>query len=153
LTAWPRATYHESMRGIVLLSAVGLLAFGCDAPPPASTVPPGALRLQMGPFSVLPAGSPTIAGGTSTGEVPLCRTLKLDNDEPIAVNRIDVKMNVGSHHFILFRSDTDVPDDLFLCWGTVNFDQWEFMMDVNRSGGEDWQLDDGQAFVLRPHQQ
>ena len=100
----------------------------------------------MGPFDVVPGG-----------EVQLCRTLKLSNDKPMGVNRLQVSMAPGSHHFILFRSKKDFPDQVFPCWGTVNFDDWDFMMDVNQAGGADWQLPGGpdgqQGFILDPHQQ
>jgi hypothetical protein len=37
----------------------------------------------------------------------------------------------------------------------VNFDDWDFVMDVNSNGGngDGWTLTDGQAFVMEPHQQ
>lgn len=109
-----------------------------DAPP----VPTSGYQIPFGPFDVK-AGS----------EVQLCRTFKLPNEDIEAFNRIQIAMAQGSHHFILFRSRFDYPDEVFPCWGTVNFDEWDFMMDVNKAGGDDWQLDDGQAFIVQPHQQ
>jgi hypothetical protein len=128
-------------------------------PPPAPQVddealtPPPAnqgFQLAFGPFDV--------AAG---GEVQLCRTMKLPNTEPIAVNELDVKLNVGSHHLILFRAHRDpvtqkqvtFDDQIFPCWGTVNFDDWEFIMDVNKVGGNNWKLGEGQAFVFQPGEQ
>jgi hypothetical protein len=113
-------------------------------PPPVDQ----GMQVAFGPFAV-PQGT----------EVQLCRTMKLPNDQPAAINRLQLAMNVGSHHFIIFRSSKalddagDVPDEVFPCWGTVNFDDWEFVMDVNKAGGNDWQLGDGQAFMMKPHQQ
>jgi hypothetical protein len=109
-----------------------------EAPAP----PDRGYQISFGPFNV--------AAGQ---EVQLCRTLKLPNDQPLAVDRLQVTMKTGSHHFIIFRSEMDYPDQVFPCWGTVNFDEWDFVMDVNRTGGFDWQLKDGQAMIFKPHQQ
>lgn len=142
------------MRSVAL--AFVLAVGACSNPPsPVDTGPaplleppePGkGYQVNFGPFDV-----------TKRTEVQLCRTLKLPNDQPIAVDRLQVKMSTGSHHFILFRSEKDFPDNVFPCWGTVNFDDFDFMLDVNASGGYDWKLEDSpgdvQGFVLRPHQQ
>lgn len=142
---------------LVLLG--GLLMGACagqsDPNLPAGEIPSGSItsgkappkpafgqQIQFGPFDVNPGV-----------EVQLCRTMKLDNDDPMAVNRLEVLMNTGSHHLIVFRSEMDFPDQIFPCWGTVNFDEWSFVLDVNRTGGYDWKLGDGQAFVMKPHQQ
>jgi hypothetical protein len=127
----------------ILVFGLFVTTCGCHGPStnlPTFPAPAVGQQLMIGPFDV-----PT--------EIQLCRTVKLDNDEPVAVNRIQVVMAQGSHHFILFRSREDFPDQVFNCWGTVNFDDWEFLMDVNKAGGADWTLDEGQAFVMRPHQQ
>jgi hypothetical protein len=131
----------------VLSVALALTVGACSAAHPnPGFVPPApptyGEQIPFGPFDVAPGG-----------EVQLCRTLKLSNDEPMAVNRLEVIMNEGSHHLIVFRSYKDFPDEIFPCWGTVNFDDWDFVMDVNRSGGYDWKLAPGQAFVMKPHQQ
>jgi hypothetical protein len=121
------------------------LVFGACSPPAASKSADQKLVIPFGPFDVAPGK-----------EVQLCRTMKLDNTDPVAINRLNVSMSTGSHHFILFRARTpDIvyPDQIFPCFGTVNFDEWDFMMDVNKKGGYDWQLEPGQAFVMGPHQQ
>ncbi len=142
--------YGESMRVITCIGAA-LLVVGCSSPASVTPTDPGLLappapayghQIKFGPFDVAPGQ-----------EVQLCRTLKLDNEEPMAINRLQVIMNEGSHHFIIFRSELDFPDQVFPCWGTVNFDDWGFVMDVNAKGGYDWQLADGQAFIMKPHQQ
>ena len=137
------------MRHLYLLLAI---CSGCGGAPrtaqPASgdlDAPPAPARgyqVAFGPFNV--------AEGQ---EVQLCRTLKLPNDVPVAVDRLELTMKAGSHHFIIFRSEMDYPDQVFPCWGTVNFDEWDFVMDVNRTGGYDWRLKDGQAMIFKPHQQ
>ena len=135
----------------VTLPALALLVSACGGSssqtsdqtlPVYLSVPERGEQLSIGPFDV-PSGT----------EVQICRTLKMSNTEAVGVNRLQVSLAQGSHHFILFRSNKDFPDEVFPCWGTVNFDDWEFMIDVNKSGGEDWQLADGQAFVLQPNQQ
>ena len=112
------------------------------------------IQLNMGPFDVprLDTTQP-VPPGVVPGEVLLCRTLKLSNTDPIFVNRIKVAMNQGSRDLMIFRSKLDFPDQWFPCWGTVNFDDWEFVVGVNKTGGDDWPLDPGQAFLLEPHQQ
>ena len=142
------------MRCCVLL----LAAAGCSASLPPDQVPlldppANGVQINFGPFAVPNYDQSPNDPGVVKGEVQLCRTLKLPNDQPLAVNRINVAMNQGSHHFIIFRSTTDFPDEIFPCWGTVNFDDWEFVEDVNRTGGNDWTLSPGQAFVFQPHQQ
>jgi hypothetical protein len=151
--------------GRVALGLVVAVGFACDTlegeedegiglmPPPED-----GFQINFGPFNVPPRDGTCRNDGTfffegNCGEVQLCRTLKLGNDEPVAINRLDVKMPPGSHHFIIFRSEHDFPDSVFPCWGTVNFDLWEFVLDVNKSGGYDWQLAEGQGFILEPHQQ
>lgn len=123
---------------------------------PLLAPPEQGYQLNFGPFSV-PSASNDVQGDPNVvaGEVQLCRTMKLPNDEPVAVDRLQVALNQGSHHFILFRSTKDFPDQIFPCWGTVNFDDWEFVIDINEAGGngDGWQLADGQAFIMQPHQQ
>lgn len=99
------------------------------------------MQLLMGPFSV-PAGK----------EVQLCQTMKLPNDEPIAVNRFEALKLPGSHHTIMFVSDKDFPDRVFPCWGTINFDDWMFVFDTQEEAF-DWELPPGKAFIFKPHQQ
>jgi hypothetical protein len=98
-------------------------------------------QLMMGPFDVPPGE-----------EVQLCQTMKLDNDEPIAVDKIESLKLPGSHHVILFASDQDVPDQTFYCWGTIDFDVWRFVFD-NQEEDISWQLPKGKGFMMRPHQQ
>ncbi len=130
-----------------LLTLTALLSlFGCGSPPERLpvylSVPERGEQLSIGPFEV-PQGT----------EVQICRTMKMSNDDQVGVNHVQVALAQGSHHFILFRSTKDFRDEVFPCWGTVNFDDWEFVVDVNKNGGEDWQLDEGQAFIMEPHQQ
>jgi hypothetical protein len=142
------------------LTAVILVCAACESDPAPTKddlpLPPpvNGIQLTFGPFNV-PSGNPSVTPppGERNGEVQICRTLKLPNDAPMAVDRLNVALNHGSHHFILFRSKKSFPDQIFTCWGTVNFDDWEFVEDVNISGGHDWQLAQGQAFVFAPHQQ
>jgi hypothetical protein len=96
----------------------------------------------IGPFQV-PQGQ----------EVQLCRTLKLPNDQPIALHEIQARKTLGSHHLILFKSDLDLPDQMFDCWGVINFDMFQFVADVQQKEELDWTLPDGHAIILAPHQQ
>jgi hypothetical protein len=143
------------MRAGWVLLYVSALGLGCDDTPTdllPLAPPKDGVQLVFGPFDV-PRASSMVPPGEKPGEVQICRTLKLDNDAPMAVNRLEVALNHGSHHFILFRSKKNFADQIFTCWGTINFDDWEFVVDVNKSGGNDWRLPDGQAFVFDPHQQ
>jgi len=141
-------------RRAILCTAL-LAACGADPVPTLLEPPAHGVQLVFGPFAVPRVGTQLDDGTIATGEVQLCWTRKLPNDAPMAIDQIDVKMNLGSHHFILFRSEKDFPDAVFPCWGVINFDDWQFMFDTNRAGGlaEPWKLGPGQAFVLAPHQQ
>jgi hypothetical protein len=143
---------RASLAGWIFLAAAGCTSMPAEDAP--LLAPPGnGVQIDFGPFAVPSPSDTPPDPGVVPGEVQLCRTLKLPNDQPLAIDRIQVAMNLGSHHFILFRSTQDFPDQIFPCWGTVNFDDWEFVVDVNRAGGNDWQLTKGQAFVFQPHQQ
>lgn len=136
-------------RGSVgLTTLVAFILFACggevneqraalDFGPP----PENGYQIVMGPFEV-PSGD----------EVQLCQTMKLPNDEPIAINRFSATKFAGSHHTILFVSEKDFPDRVFPCWGTINFDDWHFVFDTQEED-LDWRLPDGKAIVMRPHQQ
>src|SRR5262249_30610878 len=115
---------------------------GSNGTPPLLAPPASGYQLVIGPFSV-PAGS----------EVQLCQTRKLPNDEPIALHSIDARKTLGSHHLILFKSDQDFPDQTFPCWGVANFEQWDFVADVQQKEELTWPLPDGHAIMLAPHQQ
>jgi hypothetical protein len=104
--------------------------------------PSSGLQLEMGPFQV-PSGT----------EQQLCRTFKLPNEQAIAVNHFEQRHTLGSHHMILFASDYDVPDQVFVCWGVVNFDEWNFVVDFQQQSELDWKLPEGHAIILKPHQQ
>ena len=133
-------------------NSVGLAAFaftvacgGEDATQHATLdfgpAPEQGYQIVMGPFQVPPGE-----------EVQLCQTMKLPNTEPIAVNRFSARKFSGSHHTIMFTSDVDYPDRVFPCWGTINFDDWKFIFDTQEED-LDWQLPDGKAFIMKPHQQ
>jgi hypothetical protein len=132
-------------RASLVLFAVGCSGqnvVGSVLDPNAPPVPSLGFQLKVGPFDV-PVGT----------EVQLCRTMKLPNDQPVSIDRLQISTQHGAHHTLIFRSADDVPDQVFPCWGAINFSEWELMAEGNRSGGFDWQLADGTAFVLRPHQQ
>ena len=129
--------------------AVDRLAEVAPAPPPliALARPADGSQITFGPFNV-PAGK----------NVQLCRTLQLDNDHEVAVNRFELKMLANSHHFILFRAQPkpdgtyyQYPDQVFDCQQTLNFEEWAFVFDINRAGGDDIHLGEGQAVVFEPH--
>lgn len=146
---------------VVLLGAAGSFIAACSSTPTDMTVtaatvdapivldpPADGFQVTFGPFAV------------PSGDVQLCRTLKLDNEQPVAVNRFDLKMLPGSHHFILFRgqqkpdgSYIEYPDQVFDCKGTINFDEWDFVFDVNQAGGTDFSFDNGEAVIFPPHAQ
>jgi hypothetical protein len=130
----------------LFLVTVWAACFGCEAPASRASQllapPKSGVQLEMGPFQV-PSGT----------EQQLCRTFKLPNDQPIAANHFEQRHTLGSHHMILFATDDDVPEQVFVCWGTVNFDQWHFVVDFQQKEMTDWQLPDGHAIILKPHQQ
>src|SRR5947207_11304692 len=120
------ARMRRSVGLVLLLSACSAPTSMPQAPMPLNgnglpdvAPPPMGEQVTIGPFDVPPGQ-----------EVQLCRTLKLPNTSPIAINRLQVVLNEGSHHFILFRARNNqaFDDQTFPCWGTVNFDDWEFLM-------------------------
>ena len=145
---------------LALLLLGGSVVTGCNSPD--LTAAPGVednsllpapkpgegYQLEMGPFSV-PRGS----------EVQICRTFKLPNDEPMAFNRFKEIHNTGSHHVILFRRiatnkpENQVDDQVFPCWGVINFDEWEFVIDSQQKNDSDNNLPDGVGMVFEPHHQ
>lgn len=72
-----------------------------DNPPPAPD-PSEGFQIKMGPFFMPP-----------NGETELYTKYRLDNEEPIEVHRIDVRISNFSHHFIIYDYDSaasTVPD-------------------------------------------
>jgi hypothetical protein len=141
-----RSTLYVTPIYLFLIGAIGCNAqnneslgakYGLTLAPPTQ-----GFQLTMGPFAV-PLGE----------EVQLCRTLKLTNDQPVAVHEFTSQHTLGSHHQIVFASDLDFPDQDFPCWGTINFDNWKFLVDFQQKQDTSWTLPDGDAIILNPHQQ
>lgn len=139
------------MRRTGLLLVVASLASGCGKASPGMTSPglqplldppQSGYQIVTGPFEVPP--------GT---EQQICQTVKLPNEEPIAVNLFEEAHEAGTHHVILFRSDTPVEDQTFPCWGTVDFQQWQFVIDTQQQLHNTWELPDGVALIFPPHAQ
>jgi hypothetical protein len=131
------------MKYVLLLAVLaGACGGSSSGVQPLLPKPENGYQVVIGPFQV-PAGH----------EVQLCQTLKLPNDQPVALHEIEAAKTLGSHHLILSKSDLDLPDQTFDCWGVTNWEEFQFVADVQQKLDLDWTLPDGHAIILQPHQQ
>ncbi|MBI2059509.1 MAG: hypothetical protein HYT87_07025 [Nitrospirae bacterium] len=78
------------------------LVFSCGSDGPSFEPPPAparGLQLRMTPFDI-----------QSNHEREIFQARRLESDEDLYVNRIEVKMPEGSHHFILYVADPERQD-------------------------------------------
>ena len=93
---------------MVTVAAAGLAAAaGCsDGGSSGSASPGDVVTLEMEPWQVA-AGEDRI----------WCKTMKVPSDVTLDVSKFTITMPAGSHHFILYRSDSNVPDGFGDCDG------------------------------------
>jgi len=107
---------------------------GCNGP--NTTV-----QVVVPPLSV-PAGT----------EVQDCYYLKAPNDAPLDIGHVNVQFGPGTHHAHVYYGAEARPDGVEDCFQAVDFEKWHLLVGVQREE-LDWQLPDGVAFRLEPHQQ
>ncbi len=147
---------RTTQRGSVLVSALlgmaVILSGGCskimagggpvdvtlDPPPPGKGV-----QMVIGPLDVKPGE-----------EWQKNFYLKLPSDQPLDVFRVEIKMNVGSHHFNLFKSDKeDIPDGTVEdSFDNLHWESWDLFVD-SQVPDFTWELPKGVAVHFEPHQQ
>ena len=86
------------------------------------------------------------------GEIQDCHIFKLENADPIEVDRITVKFPEGSHHVHIYRSDTPEPDGVVDCRQGIDWLRWHLVLGV-QTQPMDWQLPSGLTVPLAAHQQ
>lgn len=85
-------------------------------------------------------------------EIQQCHVFKLDNADPIEVDRILVQFPAGSHHVHIYKSDTPEDDSVSDCWQGIDWTRWHLVIGA-QTMPLDWQLPKGLTVPLAPHQQ
>ncbi len=85
-------------------------------------------------------------------EIQQCHVFKLDNADPVELDRITVQFAAGSHHVHIYRSDTPVPDDVSDCWQAIDWTRWHLVVGA-QTKPLDWGLPPGRTVPLEAHQQ
>lgn len=120
---------------LLVVSAVGCAPGGGGGPLADDDDDDGApaLTLEIEPWSIGP------------GEDRLwCKTVNVPGTVTLDVSRIRVSMNEGSHHFILYRTDDDLPDGFGDC---VEMDR-NFITGSQTPGTFETQFPAGKAMPL-----
>lgn len=85
-------------------------------------------------------------------EIQDCHVFKLDNADPVEVDRISVQFAAGSHHVHIYRSDTPVEDSVADCWQGIDWTRWHLVLGAQTTS-LDWRLPSGRTVPLAAHQQ
>lgn len=107
-------------------------------PPPAGE----GVQIVIGPFDV-PAGQ----------EVQSNYYMKLPFDDTLDVERIEIKMNRGSHHMNFFRTDKQYSDTVTNTFDSKAIFEEADMMVEAQVPYLSWEVPDNAAVRLVPHQQ
>jgi hypothetical protein len=94
----------------------------------------------------------TLAWHQELNEVDDCHVFKLDNPDPVEVDRITVQFPPGSHHVHIYRSDTPDPDGVHDCWAGLDWNRWHLVLGV-QTQAMDWKLPDQLTIPFDAHQQ
>jgi len=87
-----------------------------------------------------------------SNEIDDCHEFKLDNADPVEIDRITVKFPPGSHHVHIYRSDTPDPDGVHDCWAGLDWTRWHLVLGV-QTQEMDWRLPDQLTIPFDAHQQ
>lgn len=143
----------RALRALTSILALGtMLTFGCSDPTTTTTEPTNIPKLDpppagqgfqvtLGPFDV-PAGT----------EIQRNYYQKLPNDADIYVTKIEFKYSVGSHHLILYKTDSNIVDHVEETFDLVNFEKLD-MVAASQRRDFTWTLPPGVAIKLKAHQQ
>jgi hypothetical protein len=141
-------------------AAVALLLAACGGDPdPSEPTPPGDVDLpDPGPGGFqLETGLIPVQPGE---EVQSCYFFEVPFDHAVWVNHVELAQNQGSHHMNVFRVKTVVnldgePGSVIEggeCWNAPNWADWPLLVNSQSSGAEDWQMPEGVALRLEPHE-
>jgi hypothetical protein len=151
---------RSCMMALLCALAGGLLALGCagETDPEQGGVTEDVTLPNPGPdgFQV-GTGVIDVAPGEETQR---CYFFEVPFDRSVQVNRITLAQNVGSHHMNVFRVKSVVnldgaPGEVVAdgeCWKSPNWADWPIVANSQSSGEEDWQLPEGVALKLEPHE-
>jgi hypothetical protein len=102
------------------------------------------MQMVMGPIAV-PKGD----------EITECSYFKNPSTKDMAVNRVRIEVQGGSHHIHLYRpidSAMSVPDGHETCNYALDFDVWQLVL-ASQNVVLDWKLPRGVAFMFRAGEQ
>jgi hypothetical protein len=85
-------------------------------------------------------------------EIQDCHIFKLDNADPLEIERIRIKFPPGSHHVHMYRSETPEPDSVADCWSGIDWTHWHLVLGA-QTQAMDWKLPEGLTVPLDAHQQ
>lgn len=94
----------------------------------------------------------TLGWHQATTEIDDCHVFKLDNADPVEIDRIAVRFPTGSHHVQVYRSDTPEPDGVHDCWSGIDLERWHLVVGVQATE-MDWRLPDQLTIPFAAHQQ
>jgi len=94
----------------------------------------------------------TLVWHQDASEIQECHVFKLDNADPVEIDRITVQFAAGSHHVHIYRSDTPEPDGVADCWQGIDWLRWHLVLGV-QTEQIDWKLPSGLTVPLDAHQQ
>ena len=91
----------------------------------------------------------------STSEITECTYFKNPSTKDMAVGRVRIEVEGGSHHIHIYRPvdhDMSVPDGHETCDFALDFDVWQLVL-ASQSVSLDWRLPKGVAFMFRAGEQ
>jgi hypothetical protein len=145
-------TYSDPMNAVAFASALVLSLALASGEASAHT---GSRRLRMAkPLrgSQIMVGPVAVPSGSEQTE---CTYLKMPAKRDIAVNRVRIKVQGGSHHIHLYRpidSTVSVANGHEACNFTLNFDVWQLVL-ASQNTLLNWKLPPGVAFYFRAGEQ
>jgi hypothetical protein len=113
-------------------------------PPKKVKKPARGMQMVVGPVAT-PSGS----------EITTCNYFKNPSTKDMAVNRIRVEVQGGSHHIHLYRPvdrNMTFEDAHETCNFALNFDEWQLII-ASQNISLDWKLPRGVAFMFRAGEQ
>jgi hypothetical protein len=102
------------------------------------------MQMSVGPVDV-PSGS----------EITVCSYFKNPAKKDMAVNRVRIQVQGGSHHIHLYRPvdpTMSIPDGHETCNFALNFDVWQLIL-ASQNVSLDWTLPKGIAYKFRAGEQ
>ncbi len=138
-------------KGLVVLAAAVLVqtlcaTAGADLLTPLKTVkkPHRGMQMVIGPVQV-----------PHDSEITQCTYFKNPATKDMAVNRVRIDVEGGSHHIHLYRPvdpNLSEPDHAETCNFALNFDEWQLIIG-SQNLNLDWQLPPHVAFMFRAGEQ